>query len=102
MNDILVRIPEKPIVPKKVKGHTAVLQFFARKEGTLSKLQGVKKVQELKSFKTLDVKKKIGDRCAFAKHGGSSVLDVTLFNKDRSKLLADVRRLEQMVSVETA
>ena len=101
MNDVLIRIPEKPIIPKKVLGHTAVLQFFAKQEGILTGLTGIKKVQELKSFYDIDINKKLGDRCLYAKNGGKSVFNITLFNKERSELLADIRRLEQMVEIET-
>ena len=101
MNDILVRIPEKVVVPKKVLGYSAALKFFAKKEGTLTKLTGIKKVQELKSFYNIKINKKVGDRCLFAKNGGQSVFNIMLFNKDRSKLLADIRRLEQTIEIET-
>ena len=65
------------------------------------KLTGIKKTRELKSFDSIVIKKKIGDRCLFAKNGGKGVFDITFFNKDRSKLLADIRRLEQTINIET-
>ncbi len=101
MNDILVRIPQKPQIPNKVKGHSVAMKFFAKKEGRLVSLLGVKKAKELDSFQKISVHKKVGEACTFAKHGGSSVFDIILFNKERSKLLADIRRLEQMVKIET-
>lgn len=101
MNDVLIRIPERPIVPKKAKGYAAAMKFFARKEGKLRSLGGIKKMQTLASFHHLKVNKKIGDLCRYAKHGGKSVFNVILFNTDRSALLADIRRLEQMISIET-
>ncbi len=100
LNDILVRIPKKPHIPKKVKGFTAVLQFFSKKEGVLLKVKGIKKIKELESFNHIKQNKKIGDRAVFAKNGGKSVCDLTLFNKDRSKLLADIRRTEKMLLIE--
>ena len=100
-NDILIRTSEKPIIPKKVLGHTAVFQFFAKDEGILTKLTGIKKAQDLKSFLNLEVNKKLGDRCLYAKNGGKSVFDIMLFNEERPKLLADIRRLEQTVEIET-
>ena len=100
-NDILIRTSKKPVIPKKVLGHTAVFQFFAKEEGILTKLTGIKKVQELKSFFSIEVNKKLSDRCLYAKSGGKSVFDITLFNKERSELLADIRRLEQTIEIET-
>ena len=44
--------------------------------------------------------KKVGDRCRFAKNGGKAVFTLTLFNVERSKLLADIRRVEQLVDVQ--
>lgn len=101
MNDILIRMGKKPIISDKVKGYTAVLKLFAREEGILSELKGVKKLKELESIKGIQLNKKIGDRCHFAKNGGKSVCNVILFNKDRSKLLADVRRVEQNFIIKT-
>jgi len=101
VNDVLVRTGDKPIIPKKLKGYAVAMKFFAKQEGKLFKLQGIKKAQELKSLKKLYVHKKVGDQCTYAKHGGSSVFDLIMFNKDRSELLADIRRLEKMIDIET-
>ncbi|MCK5027917.1 MAG: hypothetical protein KAS07_05855, partial [Candidatus Pacebacteria bacterium] len=101
MNDILTRIPGKINIPKKVLGHSASLKFFAKQEGILTKLGGIKKIQELKSFFSININKKLGDRCYFAKNGGKSVFNIMMFNKNRSDLLADIRRLEQMTEIET-
>ena len=100
-NDILIRIPKKPVIPKKVLGHSTALKFFAKKEGTIKSITGIKKAQELKSFHHINIHKKVGDRAVFAKNGGKSVFNIILHNKDRSKLLADIRRLEQAVKIET-
>jgi hypothetical protein len=77
------------------------MKFFAKKEGRLAKLTGIKKIQELRSLKHLKVNKKIGDMCTYAKHGGRSVFNVIMFNEERAKLLADIRRLEQTIHIET-
>ncbi|GAC1370158.1 MAG: hypothetical protein NVSMB39_2760 [Candidatus Saccharimonadales bacterium] len=102
LNDILIHIPKKPILPKKIKGYTAVMQFYAKKEGRLEKIQGQFKIEALESVKLLQVKKDIGDRCTFAKNGGDPVLTVILFNPVRSTLLADIRRLEQYLNIVTS
>ncbi len=102
MNDILTHLSKKPHITKKVKGYTVAMKFFAKKEGRLTKLNGIKKAQGLGSFKKLYQNKKIGDQCQFAKHGGSSVFDIVLFNEKRSELLADIRRLEKAINIETA
>ncbi len=101
LNDILIRIPEKVRVSRRVRGYTAAMKFFAPKEGILTNLKGVKKAHELASFHNIHVNKKVGDYCQFAKNGGVSVFNIILFNKNRAGLLADIRRLEQMVKIET-
>ncbi len=101
LNDILIRIPKKPLITQKAKGYAAMLRFFAKKEGVLASLQGVQKMRTLKSHVEDKVNKKIGERCVFAKNGGRGVVEVTLFNKSRSLLQADIRRLEQMIKIET-
>ena len=101
MNDIFTRIPRKVVIPKKVKGYTAVLNFFPKEEGVLSQIKGIKKLKEIKSITKVDMNKKLGDKCQFAKNGGKSVCDITLFNQVRSDLLADIRRLEQCFEIKT-
>lgn len=99
LNDLLIRIPRKPIISRKRLGYTAVLKNFARKEGRLVKIQGLKKAKALESFRDITINKEKGDMCYFAKHGGISVFNITLHNNVRSELLADIRRLEQNVKI---
>jgi hypothetical protein len=99
MNDILVRMQKKPHIPKKCSGYAATLKWFAEKEGTITELKGILKIRELKSFKNIVVMKKVGDRVRFAKNGGKAVFNVTLHNKERSELLADIRLIEQSVVI---
>lgn len=98
-NDILIRIPKKPVLSKKIKGYTAVMQFYSHQKGRLQSMEGVQKARKLESFTRIELKKKIGDMCDFARNGDDPVFDVILFNKSRSKLLADIRRLEQSVNI---
>ncbi|MCI5108732.1 MAG: ATP-grasp domain-containing protein [Candidatus Pacebacteria bacterium] len=101
VNDVLIRIPRKPKVPKKVLGHSATFKLFPRKSGVITTLKGVKKVKELKSFDSIVLRKKVGDRVYPASQGGRSVFEVTLFNKERPRLLADIRKMEKMIEIQT-
>ena len=101
LNDVLIRIPEKLQIPRRRKGYSAVLKYYPKKEGRIKKMKGVKKIREIDSFVSIDINKKIGDMVRFSKHGGKSVFNVILFNKSRSKLLADKRRIEKMVEIVT-
>ncbi len=100
LNDILIRFPQKPVLPKKCKGFAATLMWYPKKEGKLIGLRGIKRATELKSFNDISVTKKIGDRCKFAKNGGKAVFTITFYNAERSKLLADIRRVEQLIKIE--
>ncbi len=100
MNDILVRLPKKPVIPKKCSGYAVTLKWYPKQEGTLMRLKGIKKIQELHSFVDISVTKKVGDRCTFAKNGGKAVFTVTLYNAERPKLLADIRRIEQAIDIQ--
>ncbi|HEU4677759.1 MAG TPA: ATP-grasp domain-containing protein [Candidatus Paceibacterota bacterium] len=100
MNDILIRLPKRPILPKKCKGFAATLKWYPMKEGRITKLKGIKKCQELKSFAEISVLKKVGDLCKFAKNGGKAVFTLTLYNDERAKLLADIRRAEKLIDVQ--
>jgi biotin carboxylase len=102
LNDILVRIPRKPIIPKKCQGYACAMKWFADKEGKITELKGTKKIEELESFHKIELNKKVGDRAVFARNGGRSVFNLFMFNADRSKLLADIRRAEQLVKIKVA
>lgn len=99
LNDVLIRIPRKPIIPKKCKGFATAMKWFAKREGKIIGMKGIKRIEELESFHSIVVNKKIGDRALFSKNGGKSIFNLFLFNHDRSKLLADIRRVEQLVEI---
>lgn len=101
LNDVLIHVPKKPIIRRRVKGYAAAMKIFAKKEGRLIKLQGINRVKKLASVEEIKVNKKIGDRCVYAKNGGKSVCNIILFNPSRSGLLADIRRLEQILVIKT-
>lgn len=99
-NDILIRIPKKPILAKKAKGYTMILKFYPPKKGRLMKLEGIKKIQRLESFARVNYFKQVGDLCDYASNGDDPIFYLVLFNKDRSNLLADVRRIEKTVNIQ--
>jgi len=99
LNDVLIRIPKKPIIPKKCKGFAAAMKWFASKEGKILEMKGIKKIEQLESFHKIVMNKKVGDRAVFARNGGRSIFNVFLYNNERSKLLADIRRLEKLVKI---
>lgn len=101
LNDVLIRIPKKPIIPKKLLGYSAGMKFFAPKEGIITEINGIKTIQELSSFKEIRQRLKVGDRATFSKNGGKAVFQIILFNKNRPDLLADIRRIEQAVKINT-
>lgn len=102
LNDVLVRIPKQVIIPKKCKGYACAMKWFADKEGKIVELKGIKKIEALESFHKIDVNKKVGDRAMFARNGGRSVFNLFMYNADRSKLLADIRRVEQLINIKIA
>lgn len=99
VNDVLIRVPQKPIINKKVKGYTAVMQFYPKRKGRLQRIEGINKVKKLESFHRIEIKKSAGEMCNFARNGDDPVFDIVLFNKERSKLLADIRRLETTIEI---
>lgn len=99
LNDALIRIPQKPVIKRRVKKTVTVLQFFAKEEGILESISGFKMIKNLESFHSIDVRLTKGRLCRFAKNGGASVFDVILAHKLRSQVLADVRRIEKSVVI---
>jgi biotin carboxylase len=99
LNDILVRIPHKTILPRKCQSYACAMKWFAAKEGKIVEMKGIKKIEQLESFHSISQNKKIGDKAVFARKGGRSIFNLIMHNSDRSKLLADIRRVEQLVEI---
>ncbi|MFN3692646.1 MAG: acetyl-CoA carboxylase biotin carboxylase subunit family protein [Candidatus Paceibacteria bacterium] len=99
LNDVFIRIPKKPKIPKRCVGNAAFMKWFLPKEGIITEMKGIKKIEQLESFYKIEVNKKIGDKATFARHGGRSIFNLYMHNADRGKLLADIRRVEQMVKI---
>lgn len=101
VQDINIHLGKKLQLPRNKKGYTSVIKFFAKEEGTITKIQGIKKAQTLPSFvETVQLLKK-GDKARFAKNGGTYVFRVTLFNENKAQFIEDKRKLEKMVYIET-
>lgn len=100
LNDVRIRMGKKPLVPKKQKGYAAAMKFFAKKEGVILKINGLKKIQKLSSHQKTSQHLFVGDKCKFAKNGGKSVCDVIFYSKNKSDLLADIRRAEKMLVID--
>jgi hypothetical protein len=75
------------------------MKWFSPEEGRITEMKGIKRIEQLESFHSIVVNKKVGDRAAFARNGGRSIFNLFLYNQDRSKLLADIRRIEKMVDI---
>jgi len=99
LNDILIRIPRKTVMPRKCTSYACAMKWFAAKEGKITEMKGIKKIEQLESFHSIVQNKKVGDRAVFARKGGRSIFNLILNNADRSKLLADIRRVEQLVEI---
>jgi biotin carboxylase len=92
-NDIRIRIPKQPKIPKKCKNHACAIKWFADAEGVIKEMKGIKRIEQLDSFHSIHINKKLGDKAVFARNGGRSIFNVFLCNPDRAKLLADMRRI---------
>ncbi len=102
LNDVLIRIPRVPKIPKKCKGYSAVMRFYPEKEGVIKQISGMKFISELDSVIDISVKLKVGDKVVYAKNGGKGIFDLTMYNSDRASLLADIRRIEKNIKVTVA
>lgn len=101
IQDINNRLGKPVSLPRKKKGYTSVVKFFARDEGIITKIVGIKKAQTLPSFVEITQKLRKGDMARFAKNGGNYVFRVTLFNENKAQFIEDKRKLEKMVFIET-
>ena len=99
LNDILIRIPQVPKIPKKCHGYSAVMRCYPNKEGKISAILGIKYISNLKSVVSVKQKLKVGDRCYYSKNGGRGVLDIVFSSDSRTDLLADIRRVEKIIEI---
>ncbi len=99
LNDVLIRIPKPLILPKKCSAFAAALRYYPDSEGVIKSINGLKMVHGLESVVRVTQKLKLGDKAVYSKNGGKGVFDIVLKNVDRSKLLADIRRIENGLKV---
>lgn len=102
MNDILVRMGHQPVVPRRCTRFSAAMKYYAKEEGEIVSILGLKKIEGLSSFHSIELRKKRGDKSVFAKNGGGAIFVLYLTNNSRSELLADIKRTESLVKVTVA
>jgi len=49
-NDFLNRMGEKPVILRKPRSYTAVLEIFPEKEGKISSVEGIEEMKKFPSF----------------------------------------------------
>ena len=101
MNDYLIHLGKKPIIKSKPKAAVAKLKFYPKKVGTLISIGGFQTVKDMSSVVSVSQKKKIGDFCDYAKHGHEYVVTFIIKANTRAKLLGEVRKIEQIIKIET-
>ena len=102
LNDVLIRMDKKPLIPRRVKGYSCVMQFYAKQEGIITKFTGNENIKHVASLIKFRQRLFKGDRARFARNGGGPAAEVTLFSPNRSDLLADIRRVEQILQIKAA
>ncbi len=98
-NNILNKIGLKNEIKKDILNHSVVLKIYAKKEGRIKKITGLKKIKELESFVKISQKKKLGEMAKFAKNGHDPVFIIYLKNEKRGSLLGDVRKIEELLKI---
>jgi hypothetical protein len=99
MNDALVRMGRQPVVPRRCNRFAAAMKYYAKEEGVIVGILGLRKIEKLSSFHKIEMRKKRGDKSVFAKNGGGAIFVLYLVNDSRSELLADIRRVEETIKV---
>jgi len=101
MNDYLTHLGKQPIMKSKPKASVAKLKFYPKKAGTLVSIGGLQKVKDMFSVASVYQEKKIGDFCDYAKNGHQYVITFIIKADTRAKLLGEVRKIEQLIKIET-
>lgn len=101
MNDILIRMNKKIVIRKKHVGYSSILKLYPKKEGYITHIKGLSDIQTLPSVSKIIPNLKVGAYALFAKNGGENILKVNLFHTDKLQLLADKRKVEKIIDIET-
>lgn len=100
INEVLIRLGKEPFVPRKQQRYVVALKLYPNKEGILTRIRGIRKIRALSSYHSASKNKKNGKDVLFARHGGSSVVDVILANESKEMLLNDVKEVEKIVEIQ--
>ena len=100
-NDFLNRMDKKPIIPTKMKSHTAVFEIFPEKDGKLVAVRGIEKMKKLKSFVRYEQAKNIGEMCGFSRDGYIYVLQVVLNGRNKKIFEKDLEKIKEIVKIKT-
>lgn len=100
MNDILVRAGEAPVIPTKLRRHTAFFNIYSPIEGKLATVKGLDVILKLKSFRSVDQVVNVGELVQFARNNGDPVFKLTLSHKDSDQFKADVATAEKTLNFE--
>ncbi len=101
LNDFLIHLGKKPILKITKNKHTVLIKFWPHKKGKLIGIKGLNKAKQLNSLVKFRQGIKIGEYAGLSKHGHAYVVAFTLATQTRSELLADIRRLEKWIIIET-
>ena len=101
-NSFLVRLNKEPIIKNKLVAHSAVLEFFPKREGYLKFIKGIHKIKKLDSFSKMEINSKIGDFVGFAKNGYLNVMYVLLGSKNKEIFYKDLKIVEDLIKIETS
>ncbi len=78
MNDILIHLGQKPIIPTKIISHCSAYSIYPEKEGTLHEIQGLQDVKMSPMTLLMRVFAKSGDICVHAKNGGRALAEFVI------------------------
>ncbi len=100
-NDYCIHLGKEPVIKRTPKQHVAKLKFYPKKPGKIISIGGLQTVKEMKSVVSVYQEKKIGDFADYAKNGHTFVVTFIIKAKTRDKLLGEVRKIEQLIKIET-
>lgn len=101
-NYFLVRLNRKPVFKNKLIAHSAVLEFFPKREGYLKSIKGIHRIKRLDSFSMMKINDKVGNFVGFAKNGYLNVLYILLGNKNKKTFYKDLKTVENLIKIETS
>lgn len=97
-NDILIHFGKKPAIPQTFKRYCAAYSIYPVAEGVLREVTQLETLRLHPAVTFLQVNKKPGELCLYAKHGGHAIVEFAIASDDKRQYEVAAQFIETEVT----